>query len=103
MHDPFAVGPHHAIEHVAMHNQVALAILALMHGAVPDGNLAEIQPELQEGAQEFVMIADDIGHIRAALGGRQDTADDIGVRLRPEPFLPHAPAIDDVTHQIELL
>ena len=79
MHDPFAVGPHHAVKHVAMYYQIALAIFALMHGAVLHLDVAKGEPELQEGAQELVMVPDDIGHVRAALRSRQDTADDVRV------------------------
>ena len=103
MHDPFAVGPHHAVEHVAVHDEVALAVFALMQGAVLHVDIAEGQPELQEGPQELIMVADDIGDFRAALGGRQDAADDVRVGLRPEPFLAQAPAIDDVAGKVKLL
>ena len=85
-----------------MHDEVALAVRPQMDGAVAHMDVAEADAEMHEGAQEFVMVADNVGDVRAALGSRQDTADDVCVGLRPVPFLLEAPAINDVADKVEL-
>ena len=103
MHDPFTVGPHQPVKHIAVNNQIAFAVLANMHFAIGNLDFAEIDLEFQKAAQKFVMISGDISHIAPALARRQYAADDISVRLRPEPFLLEPPAINDIPDQIERL
>ena len=62
MHDPFPLCSHQPVEHIAMHNQIALAIPSFMNRTVSHGDITEHKPELQEPSQKFIMIANDVGH-----------------------------------------
>jgi len=54
-------------------------------------------------AQELVVVAGDVGHLRAALGLGQDAADDVAVLLRPVELRLQGPAVDDVADQVQVL
>ena len=86
---------------VAMCDQQPLAATGLVLGAVYDGDA----PKRHVGIapQELVVVA---GHVRqpgAVFDHGQELAHDVGVRLGPVEFRPQAPAIDDVTDQVQVV
>jgi len=72
-----------------------------MHRFVDQLDIA--QNQLRIAPQEFVMVAGDVDHLGAALAHGQQSADDVGVRLRPVHAAAQFPAVDDVTDQIDLV
>ena len=54
-------------------------------------------------AQQLVVIARDIGDLRALARLAQDLLDHVVVALRPVPGLAQAPAVDDVADQIQAI
>ena len=56
-----------------------------------------------EFAKHLIVIAGDENHFGAALGLAQNRAQHIVVRLRPEHALLHAPHIDDVADQEQVV
>ena len=92
---------HHAVELIAVQHQHAPAIGALVNVFAMDFQVAE------HGAVEFakhlVMIAWDEDHLGAALGLAQNGAQHIVVRLRPVHGLLHAPHVDDVADQEQVI
>jgi hypothetical protein len=51
----------------------------------------------------LVVVAGQIHHLGAVLGARQQPMQDMLMRVRPEPSLAQAPAVDDVADQIQVV
>jgi hypothetical protein len=73
----------HAVELVAMDDEIAPPVGALVDGAVDDLDAAEMRA--LEVAQEFVVIARDIGDPRPLARHAQQLLDHVVVRLGPVP------------------
>ena len=92
---------HHAVEFVAVQDQHAAAVGAPMDVFAVNFEVAE--HGTVEFAKHFVVIAGDEDDLGAALGLAQNGAQHIVVRLRPEHGLFHAPHIDDVADQEQIV
>ena len=90
---------HHDVELVAVHDEKAPAVGGLDLGVAHDLDAAEAEADELTG--EFVVVAGHEHHARAAPDLAQQLLDDVVVALRPVEAGAHAPAVDDVAHQIE--
>src|SRR5271170_7688132 len=90
---------HHDVEFVAMNDEVALAVGRGMDRLPLDLDPAESQAEELTG--EFIVVAGNEHHPRAAPNLAQQFLDDVVMRLRPVPAGAEAPTIDDVTDQVD--
>ena len=93
-----------AIKHVSVRDEIPEAICTAMFGMVHDGDASKSHAQGYHGPQELIVIASDIGHCSSAAGHGEYPAYDIGVALAPaQPVLLCLPAINDVTHEIEMI
>ena len=90
---------HDDVEFVAMNDEVALTVGRGMDRLPLDLDPAEGQPE--ELAGEFVVVARNKDHPRAAPNLAQQFLDDVVMRLRPVPAGAEPPAVDDVADQVD--
>jgi hypothetical protein len=98
--EPLGVA-HDAVELIAMQDQIALAVGALVDRLAHHLHAAEIQSAII--ARSLVVIARHVDDLGAFARLAQDLLDDIVMRLRPEPGAFEPPAIDDVADQIEII
>jgi hypothetical protein len=89
----------HAVELVAVKNQIASAVQPYVDGLVADRDAAETQ--VVEVAEVFIMVAGDVDDPGALAGLAQDLLDDIVVQLIPVPVLAERPVIDKVADDVE--
>ena len=87
------------IEMVAVDDQVAAAVGALVHGLVLHLDAAEMGAVVL--AQELVVIAGQIDDAHALAGLAQELLHHVVVGLRPIPARLELPAVDDVADQID--
>ena len=93
--------PADAVEVVAVDHQQAAAVGGLVDRVVPDAHAGERAADPL--AQGFVVIAGQVDHLGAARRAPQQPVQDLVVLVRPEPALAQAPAVDDVTDQVQIL
>lgn len=94
---PFGVCDHD-IELVALGDQESPAIGGGVHDLIDDPDVAEGQTDELAGA--FIVVAG-VDHLAAVAGLARQLPDDIIVGLGPMPVLLQAPAIENVTDQME--
>jgi hypothetical protein len=82
-----------------MHNQQFSAICRDMDHLIGDLDPAELQQRVI--AQPFVVVTGDVYDVRPLPDFPKDLLDDVVVDLRPVPRLSEAPAVDDVTDQVD--
>ncbi len=90
---------HDNVEFVAMNDEVALAIGRGMDRLSLDLDPAEGQAEELTG--EFIVVAGNEHHPRAAPNFAQQFLNDVVMRLRPVPTGAEPPAVDDVADQVD--
>src|SRR5262249_26091593 len=90
---------HDDVEFVAMNDEVALAVGRGVNCLPLDLDPAKRQAEELTG--EFIMVAGDEHHPRAAPNLTQQFLDDVIMRLRPVPTGAEPPAIDDVADEVD--
>jgi hypothetical protein len=86
----------HAVELVAVGDQIALAVGRLVDRVAGDDHSAEV--DAAEVAHHLVVVAGHIDHLHALAGQAQDLLDDVVVRLRPVPARAQLPPVDDIAH-----
>ncbi len=91
--------PDDDVELVAVDDEIALAVGGGVDRLAPDLDAAEGQAE--ELAGEFVMVAGNEDHARAAPDLAQKLLHDVVVRLRPVPAAAKPPAVDDVADEVD--
>src|SRR5204863_1952434 len=84
-------------ELVAMRDQIAPPVGAIMHEVPDDLDAAKMRPV--EVAQHLVVIARHIDDARALARLAQELLYDVIVRLRPVPSAAQGPAVDDVADE----
>jgi hypothetical protein len=92
---------HDAVELVAMHDQVALAVGRLVDHVARHDHPAEVHAA--EVADAVVVVAGDVDHFGPLSRHPQDLLDHVVVGLGPVPAAAQLPAVDDVADQIELV
>jgi len=90
---------HHQVEIVAVDDEVAPAVGAVVDGGLGHLDAAEMGAVIV--AQELVVIARNVDDARALARLAQEFLHHIVVRLRPEPAGAQLPAVDDVADQID--
>ena len=90
---------HDHVELVTVNDEIALAVSRGMNRPSLDLDAAEGQAE--ELAGEFIVIAGNEHHPRAATNLAQQFLDDVVMHLRPVPARAQPPAIDDVADQVD--
>src|SRR6202035_3550600 len=89
---------HHDVEFVAMNDEVALTVGRGMDRLPLDLDPTEGQAEELTG--EFIVVARNKHHPRAAPNLAQQFLDDVVMRLRPVPAGAEPPAVDDVADEV---
>src|SRR6478672_9783465 len=89
---------HDHVELVTVNDEIALAVSRSMNRPSLDLDAAKGQAE--ELAGEFIVVAGNEHHPRAATNLAQQFLDDVVVRLRPVPARTEPPAVNDVAHQV---
>lgn len=93
-----------AIKHISVCDEISEAICTAMFGMINDADASKRHAQGYHGPQELIVIARDVGHCSAAAGNGEYPAYDIGMTLAPaQPVLLCFPAINDVTHEIEMV
>ena len=92
---------HHEIELVAMDDEVAPSVGAVVDGVLDHLDAAEMRAV--KAAQEFVVIARHVDDARALARLAQELLHHVVVRLRPVPAGLERPAVDDVADQVDRL
>ena len=90
---------HDQIEHVAMHDQIALAVGGYVDGVLHHFDAAEMRAVIV--AQEFVVVAGNVDQPRALARLPQQLLHHIVMCLRPIPRRAQGPAVDNVADQID--
>ena len=90
---------HDDVEFVAMNDKVALAVGCGMDRLSFDLDPAEGQAEELSG--EFIVVAGDEHHPRAAPDFAQQLLNDVVMRLRPIPACAESPAVNDVADEVD--
>ena len=91
----------HTVEAVAVQHEEAPAVGHGVNGLVQHRNPAEAM--IGEVAEVFIMVAGDVDHPGSLARLAQYLLHNVVVRLTPVPRALHAPAIDDVADQIQIL
>ena len=89
------------VEMVAVDDPQALAVGGGVHGLVH--HIHPAKPVAHKMPGELVMVAGHKHHLATFAGAAQDFLHHIVVALRPEPFSAQLPAVNDVTHQVQLV
>src|ERR1700678_1422908 len=87
------------VEFVAVNDEITLAVGRGMDRLPSDLDPAKGQAEELTG--EFIVVARDEHHPRAAPHLSQQLLDDVVMRLRPVPAGAEPPSVDDVADQID--
>ena len=92
------------IKHISVCDEIPQAICTAVFGMVHDADASKSHAQGYHGPQELIVIASDVGHCSAAACHGEYPAYDVGVALAPaQPVLLCFPAINDVTHKIEMV
>ncbi len=91
---------HDQIEDVAVHDQIAAAVGALVHDILHHLDAAEMRAVI--AAQEFVVIAGDVDEAGAFTRRAQQLLHHVVMGLRPIPGRAQRPAVDDIADQIDV-
>ena len=86
---------------IAVDDQIAAAVGALVHGALAHLDAAEMGAVIV--AQELVVIAGHVDDAGALARLAQQLLHDVVVRLRPIPARSQLPAVDDVADEVDRL
>ena len=89
---------HHQVEDVAVHDQIAAAVGALVDGVLHHLDAAEMGAVI--AAQEFVVVARDVDDARTLAALAQQFLHHVVMRLRPIPRRAQRPAVDDVADEV---
>ncbi len=87
------------VEFVAVNDEITLAVCRGVDRLPLDLDPTEGQAE--ELAGEFIVVAGNENHPRAAPHLSQQFLDDVVMRLRPVPAGAESPAVDDVADQVD--
>ena len=98
--EPLVVLHHHVVL-VAVQDQEAAAVACDMDMLVTDLDLAEIFP--QEATEHLVVIAGQEHHLGALARLAQQLLQHVVMALFPGPGALHAPDIDDIADQVEII
>jgi hypothetical protein len=90
---------HHEIEDVAVDDEIALAVDALMNGVFHHVDAAEMRAVIV--AQELVVVARHVDDLGALARLAQHLLHEVVVRLRPVPARLQRPAVDDIADEID--
>ena len=90
---------HHEVEDIAVDDEIALAVDAVMDGVFDDVDAAEMRAVIV--AQELVVIARHIDDLGALARLAQHLLHEVVVRLRPVPVGFQRPAVDDIADEID--
>ena len=96
--EPLGVAHHH-VEHVAVDDEVALAVRRLVDGGLLHLDAAEMAAVIV--AQEFVVVAGNIDQPASLAHLAQKLLHHVVVGLRPIPALLQPPPVDDVADKID--
>jgi hypothetical protein len=91
--------PHHAVELIAVQDQQPASVGGDVQRMILDDDATEVA--WREIAEVFVVVAGDVDDAGALAGLAQELLDDVVVRLLPIPCPPEAPAVENVSHQVE--
>src|SRR5215467_1055106 len=98
MGEPTRLG-HYEVEMIAMDDQVAAAVGAIMDEALCNLDAAEMGAVVL--TQKLVVIARHVDHAGAFARLTQQLLDDIVMSLGPIPSRSQAPTVDDVADQVD--
>ena len=90
---------HHEIEDVAVDDEIALAVGALVDGVFHHVDAAEMRAVIV--AQELVVVARHVDDLGALARLAQHLLHEVVVRLRPVPARLQRPAVDDIADEID--
>ena len=90
---------HHQVENIAVNDQIAPPVDALMDGVFHDVDAAKMRAVIIP--QEFIVIARHIDDLGALARLAQYFLHEVVVRLRPVPVRSQRPAIDDIADEID--